>query len=121
MEYFEGFTIEGELPSLNEIINEARGNKYVSAASKKKAMEKVVLFCKKLPKIPSKADFTFTYYCKDRRKDKDNIAAGAKKIIFDALVKSGVMTNDGWGEVGNWQEVFVVDKKNPRIEVQIYI
>ena len=121
MEYFAGFTIEGELPSLNEIINEARGNKYKSAATKKRAMNKAILFFKQVPKIPSKADFIFTYYCKDKRKDKDNIAAGAKKVIFDALVKSGVMANDGWGEVGNWQEVFLVDKKNPRIEVQVYI
>ena len=83
-------------------------------------MNKAIIFCKSINKIPSIANFEFRYFCKDKRKDKDNIAAGAKKIIFDALVKSDKMENDGWSQVGDWSETFEVDKERPRIEVSIY-
>lgn len=36
---------------------------------------------------------------RDRRRDKDNIAAFGRKVIQDALVQMGALRNDGWGGI----------------------
>lgn len=48
----------------------------------------------------------------------DNIAF-AKKFILDALVKKGVLKDDGWKWVKGFTDEFFVDKKNPRVEVEM--
>lgn len=113
-------TVKGTLPTLNDIIRSARGNKFASANSKKKYDELVAWSCKasKLKRLEAKADFIFTWYMKDKRKDKDNIMAG-QKFIFDGLQKAGILKNDGWGEIGNISHRFEVDKDNPRVEIEI--
>lgn len=63
-------------------------------------------------------DLDITWYCKNKRKDKDNIAAGIK-FILDGLVKAGTIENDGWKQVNNFSHSFKVDKDNPRVEVEI--
>ena len=35
------------------------------------------------------------------------------------MIKAGVIKNDNWGTIKGWNEMFIVDKKNPRIEVEI--
>jgi Holliday junction resolvase RusA-like endonuclease len=59
------------------------------------------------------------WYCKNKRKDTDNIAVG-KKFILDGMVEAGVIKNDGWKEVLGFRDSFYVDKDNPRIEVFIH-
>ncbi|NFP92392.1 RusA family crossover junction endodeoxyribonuclease [Clostridium sporogenes] len=61
-------------------------------------------------------DLDITWYCKNKKKDKDNIAAGIK-FILDGLVKAGIIKNDGWKEINNFTHKFEVDKNNPRIEI----
>ena len=60
----------------------------------------------------------FTFYEKDRRRDKDNVASFARKVIQDALVKCGTLQDDGWDHVTGYLDRFEVDKKNPRIVVE---
>ena len=40
-------------------------------------------------------------------------------MIQDALVQTGVLLDDGWDNVDKYTDVFILDKKNPRIEVVI--
>lgn len=77
----------------------------------------VFLHARDLPKL-EKANFIITWYCKNKRQDKDNIMAG-QKFIFDGLVEAGVIENDGWAQIGDVAHLFEVDKKNPRIEIRI--
>ncbi|GGP17282.1 hypothetical protein GCM10011346_52530 [Oceanobacillus neutriphilus] len=79
----------------------------------------VMIHVKELPKV-NKANFEITWYCQDKRKNKDNIMAG-QKFIFDGLVKAGVITNDGWQQIGDVSHKFEVDKSKPRIEVIIKV
>lgn len=65
-----------------------------------------------------KIDLDITWICKDKRKDKDNIAAGIK-FILDGLVVAGVIADDGWKQVNSFKHNFKVDKYNPRVEVKI--
>ena len=42
-------------------------------------------------------------------------------MIQDALVKSGLLQNDGWKEIISFSDEFYVDPDNPRIEVEIEV
>ena len=59
-----------------------------------------------------------TWYCKNKRKDKDNVAFGIK-FILDGMIEARVIPNDGWGEIANFEPRVEVDKDCPRIEVEI--
>lgn len=110
-------TIPGTLPTMNEIIKVSKAHPMAYASMKKKYTDLVAWSAKGLPQV-QRADFIITWYCKDKRKDKDNVATGAK-FLLDGLVKAGVIKNDGWKEVGNIEHRFEVDRENPRIEMEI--
>jgi Holliday junction resolvase RusA-like endonuclease len=111
--------IPGELPDLNQIIAESK-NHWGSYSSLKKANTQLVAFCIKqaTKRKYKKIDLDITWYCKNRRKDKDNIMAGTK-FILDGLVQAGTIKNDGWANVGDIRHKFDVDKQAPRVEVKI--
>lgn len=112
--------IPGELTDLNTYINRERTNRYGGASLKKKNTEIVMWEAKaqRLKKISGQVYFTFTWYCKNKKKDPDNISF-ARKFIFDGLVLAGVLSDDGWDEIEGFQDFFEVDEKRPRIEVEI--
>lgn len=112
------FEIKGSLPSANEVIALAKKSPFAYSSLKKKATNKVKMSCLNIAEINTPAHFEITYFCKDKRKDLDNIAF-AKKFIFDGLIKAKKIPNDGWGEISSWEESFAIDKKNPRIVIQI--
>jgi Holliday junction resolvase RusA-like endonuclease len=111
--------IPGELPDLNQIIDASK-NHWGSYSSLKKANTQLVAFCTKqaTKRRYKKIDLDITWYCKNKRKDKDNIMAGTK-FILDGLVLAGIITNDGWSNVGDIRHTFDVDKQDPRVEVKI--
>lgn len=42
-----------------------------------------------------------------------------RKVIQDALVRAGVLKNDGWAQIEGFSDEFRVDEKHPRVEVEI--
>lgn len=114
--------IPGELPTLNEIIDEAKRGSYryqpYNTMKKEHTYDIAWLAKAKIGKPLSKIDIDIAWFCKNRRKDKDNIAAGVK-FILDALVEAEVIANDGWKHIGDINHSFKVDKKKPRVEVSI--
>lgn len=114
--------IPGTLPTLNEMINASKRNKYVYVKMKDEAIRKVEWAAKasKLQPITDKHDYLITWYCPNKRKDKDNIVAG-QKFIWDALQEIGILKNDGWKQIGRVTHEHVVDKDNPRIEVELIV
>lgn len=103
------------------MINASKRNKYAYVAMKDKAINVVGWsFKQAMPgqPPPGLSDYTFTWFCPNKRKDKDNIMAG-QKFIFDALQEIGFIQNDGWKQIRNVSHQFEVDKSNPRIEVEI--
>lgn len=112
-----------ELPGMNEIVAAAkkgRGAYQPYAEMKRKYTNICAIFAREAVKKPisNPVKLYITWYCKNKRKDKDNISAG-KKFIMDGLQKSGVLKNDGWGEIRGWEEKFEIDKGNPRVEIEI--
>lgn len=112
--------IKGELPDLNTYINAERSNRFMGAKIKKDATEAVYSLAKeqKLKRVVGEVLMIYSWYCKNKRKDKDNIVF-ARKFIQDGLVQAKILKNDGWEDIVGFTDMFFIDAKNPRIEVEI--
>jgi hypothetical protein len=109
--------IPGTLPTMNEIIEASKQHWSVYAEMKQINTDLVAWHSKFLP-VLNNVDVVITWYREDRRIDKDNIMAG-QKFIFDGLVAVGRLPNDGWKQIGDITHRFRVDKKNPRVEIEL--
>lgn len=113
--------IHGRLPNLNEYINAERTNRYIAANMKKKTEERIaaeILTQLNGLHITEMVNMVYTWVEPNKKRDKDNIAF-AKKFIQDALVKSGVLNNDGWREIDGFSDLFKVDPDNVGVKVDI--
>lgn len=114
--------IPGILPNLNDYISAERQHRQ-KAAQMKKQTERLIMLCAKAQLRGVSFDgpvvMRYTWYEPNRRRDKDNVSSFGRKCIQDALVRAGVLKNDGWGEIDSFSDRFFVDKKNPRVEVEI--
>lgn len=114
-------TIPGRLPGLNEYTDACRSNSQKGGRIKSEAQTAVMWQIKAQLRrlhIEKPVFLLFTFYEQDRRRDRDNVSSFARKVIQDALVKSGTLTDDGWDYVTGYLDRFAVDKDNPRIVVQ---
>jgi len=115
------FFVPGPLPGLNEIVSEARRNRFAGAKQKKLWTDTVhwVVRAAKIPSV-SAAHFHFEWREKSKLRNPDNIAA-AKKFIFDGLQSAGVLENDGWSQVLGFTDSFRVDAKAPGVLVTVRV
>jgi Holliday junction resolvase RusA-like endonuclease len=113
------FTIPGHLPGLNDMTDAARRNRYESAKMKREYTD-LVAWCAKSARLPrfDQVDMVITWYEPNQKRDKDNIMAG-QKFILDGLVQAGVLSNDGWKQIGKVTHDFKIDRQNPRVEVEL--
>lgn len=61
----------------------------------------------------------YRFYVPDKKHDRSNIMSGFIKSFEDALQQTKVLSNDSYDCVYDPQIFFNVDRKNPRIEVEI--
>lgn len=61
----------------------------------------------------------FNFYCKNKRRDRMNVASAFEKSFSDALQECNIIKNDGWDDILNVTYDFHIDKDNPRVEVAI--
>ena len=89
------FVIEGKLPSLNEVINENRSNRYAGAKLKKEIESLIGWAIKKakLPHVEKPCVIEIDWHEATKRRDVDNIQS-SQKFILDAMVKNGILKND---------------------------
>lgn len=115
------FMIRGSLPGLNEYIAAERANRYKGAELKKRAESIVLRSLRNLGRWQAERPVYMVYhwYCADRRRDKDNISSFGRKVIQDALVRAKILKNDGWKQIIGFEDHFEIDRKNPRIVVEI--
>ena len=76
---------------------------------KKQVQEDIAWFISPLPKFTKPVIIDFTWIEGDKRRDLDNICY-AKKFILDALVKQGVLVDDGQRFVVELSDKFSHDK-----------
>jgi Holliday junction resolvase RusA-like endonuclease len=115
------FTIQGRLPSLNDYIKECRGNKY-SANVFKAQVENGIIFAIRKAKLKAPTKYPIklkiTWYEENKKRDCDNICFAAK-FIQDALVKVGIIPNDGQKYINALEHEVLIDRTSPRIEVEL--
>lgn len=114
------FVIPGRLSGLNEMVNANRTNPY-KGAKLKKDNERIVMDALRYQRVQPVYEpvyLRFMWVEPNKRRDKDNIAS-AHKYILDALVKMGILENDGWKQILGFSDRFAVDPKNPHIVVEI--
>jgi Holliday junction resolvase RusA-like endonuclease len=118
-------TLDFELPTLNEMIKDAKtidkktgwslydDNKrqYTDMAGVQAQMQLKPVAEDLRIKLKIK------WFCKDKRKDPDNISGGGTKYILDGLISAGIIKNDGWREICEIRHLFIYDKEKPRIVV----
>jgi Holliday junction resolvase RusA-like endonuclease len=115
------FTIAGRLPGLNDLIRAARTHWAVGAKQKADVDRRVQEAARdaRLPNIPSPVAIRFCWIEQDRRRDLDNVRAGAKWVL-DGLVKAGILAGDSREHVVELSDEFPPpDKANPRVVVEI--
>ena len=114
--------IYGRLPGLNEYIDAERKSRYKAAKLKSDAEQLVMAYARRdLRKWRAHGAvyMRYTWYERDRRRDKDNVSGYGRKVIQDALVRAKILKNDGWNDIIGFEDIFYIDKKNPRIVVEI--
>jgi Holliday junction resolvase RusA-like endonuclease len=115
------FTIPGTLSGLNEYTLKSRANKYASNQMKQINQQIVSIAIRqaKLGKVQNyPVTIKTTWYEPNNRRDADNVIF-AKKFINDSLVINGILLGDGRKYVKGFIDEVLVDKENPRIEVEI--
>jgi len=113
--------ITGELPDLNRIIEVSKKHWAKYHAFKKKYTGLVKLYAIRANLRPVEeypVSISIDWYSKDRRKDPDNIAFG-KKFICDGLVAAGILRDDSFKCISGFQDRFLVDRQNPRVELTL--
>lgn len=115
------FTIYGKLPGMNEYTNAQRNNRFQGAGLKRSSQKLVEAHIRnaKLKPMKNPVMLRYSFYEPNRRRDMDNISGFAHKVVQDALVRIGILRNDGWSCIKGYTDSFMVDVKNPRIEVEI--
>lgn len=122
--------IPGQMPNLNDYLSAERirfrtysgktntkGNEL-----KKKWTDYSIIYIRKSVKclkIQKPVKLNYKFYEPNMKRDLDNIASFAMKIIQDSLVKANVLSNDGWSWIKGFTCEFYISKENPRIELEI--
>ncbi len=120
MEYL--LTIPGTLNNLNDYIAAERIHRQKGAkmkADNEYIVIVAIMQCMRGVKVEKPVFMEYNWIEPSRRRDKDNVSSFGRKVIQDALVRAGVLKNDGWKNIVGFSDRFEVDKENPRIEVVI--
>ena len=114
--------IEGRYHGLNEFIDANRRGSGKWNAGNDMKRDDQTLIAMKIPRIKLRCPIRIRYHFfePNKRRDKDNISGYFHKVFQDALVQRGVIPNDTWANIESMEDLFSVDAKHPRIEVEIY-
>lgn len=115
-------TVMGRLPGLNDYIAAERTNRHAAAGMKREAQAIVEWSARSQlrgVRFEKPVRMTYRWFERDKKRDKDNVSSFGRKVIQDALVRVGVLKNDNWACIEGFADEFYVDKKRPRIEVEI--
>jgi hypothetical protein len=106
-------------PTLNQIINHNRSDRYSAAKTKKEESDRVAIECRAqvLPKYQGQVWLEFHWFVSNFGADPDNVSAAAKYIL-DGMVKAQVLTKDSLMAIQSpYLHWFSRCKREERVEV----
>ena len=110
--------IKDTLPGLNEILDQMNRSRYRYNRWKHDIQVRIQWEAKACRLRPVQwARFRFTWRERNRRRDPDNVTAGAK-FVLDAL-QGRWIPGDGWAQVRSLEHQFEVDTEQPGVTVQM--
>ena len=112
--------IKDKLAGLNDYTRACRYSEYAGAKMKKENEEWII--ANVIPQhVRSPKNFPIKvkirWYERDERRDVDNITF-AVKFILDAFVRLSILPDDSRKYVSKIEHEVLIDKNNPRIEVE---
>ena len=115
------FVIQQRLPSLNELINADRINKYAGAKLKRETEEiigqyiNVARYRGQIKPVDYPVILDIKWHERTKKRDVDNVQSGVK-MILDALQKQGILINDSRRYV---KQIFhtIVDDDRDYVEI----
>lgn len=117
------FAITGRLPGLNDYIREMNRDRH---CGNKLKQDNQSMVCWEIAAagingktFDKPVTITYHFYEPNRKRDKSNVSAFARKVIEDALQAMKVIRNDNWQGVRAYVDEFDVDTRNPRIVVTV--
>jgi hypothetical protein len=118
------FFVPGKLPSLNDLIAAAKGaggRGIVYAKLKAQWTSDIAFHIKaaRIRPVEGRAYLRFIWREGNQKRDPDNVAAGGRKLILDALVVAKVLKDDAWEFVAGWNDAWVLDAR-PGVEVALF-
>lgn len=108
------FTIDAQLPSLNNYIEACRRNAYSGGSFKRQTDKLCATYIRiaRLQPIKNPVTIEFEWHEKTQRRDLDNVSGYGHKTILDALVNCGILKDDSPKYVCGLSDSFVRDRKN---------
>lgn len=125
------FYVPGPLPGLNDLVAWAKrpggkvgrsGRQWSAYAEQKRDWEEgivVAILNAKIIPSPGLVFIRYVWFEPNRRRDPSNIAAGGRKLIEDALVRIGILRNDGWRSITGFSDHFATTCKLPGVRVSL--
>lgn len=115
------FTIPGRLNGLNDYTTANRTNRFGGNTMKKKN-EEIIFWAIRQAKLSKVTNYPISleimWYEPNMRRDFDNITF-AVKFILDSMVNAKIIENDSLKFVNKIDHTVLIDRDNPRIEVEI--
>lgn len=114
--------IEGRFPSLNDFIDANRTHKQKGNKMKQQSQDDIswqLLQQHRKLHIDKPIKLHYTFYEPNKKRDLDNVSGYFHKVFQDALVHCGIIHNDSWHYIVGFSDTFLVDNKQPRVEVTI--
>lgn len=111
------FTVHAKLPSLNDVINVNRNNRYQGNNFKKEIEEvigwdiKRALAAGTLKPVEKPCVIYIEFHESSKRRDVDNIQS-SQKFLLDSMVRNGVLKNDSRRYVKQTYPVVVDDSED---------
>lgn len=113
------FSLDFQLPTLNEIIRTARGNKFAAAAQKKKYTDLVateIIVQTDRPHFDA-ISLDITWIETKKKRDPDNVFAAAK-FVCDGIVAAGIIDDDDRDHVASiTHRIAVTDSRGVLVRI----
>lgn len=116
MDMIQSFFVPGPLPGANNCLWK-HWRTFQKIKKEQQALIAVAIKKARLKHVP-RAVVKCEWFEPNKRRDLDNVMF-AQKFIFDALVQTGILDDDGWDEIARIEHTLVLYPEKPGVRVTL--